>query len=364
MRKYLVLVIGICFLFTTNVYSEAPKEIQSSGSISSQVISKESVTSPYMITGESLVGLLKEMVDFDIEDTSIAYHRKTGKLFVKNTPKNQALVQKVLAQLRTYEARQVMIEARIIEVFSFDGFDLGVDWSNINLDKNNSMHNVAGDISLPSSGWGNTSLNPLDNLNLTYGYVSGLQAFDFRLTALERDNKINTLSSPKIVCFNNQRANIKIETATDYVSRIDVDTIYAGTSGSTPSVHTSVDVETAVEGILLDVTPTINTDNTSITLELHPTVIELVSLTSVDLNNGESISVPKYVRRSADTTVSLKDGGTIVIGGLMKRTEKTDVRKVPILGDIPLIGNFFRAETKYEEKSSLLIFITAKIKDN
>lgn len=73
--------------------------------------------------------------------------------------------------------------------------------------------------------------------------------------------------------------------------------------------------------------------------------------------------MPKYVRRSADTTVSIKDGGTVVLGGLVKRTKLNEVSKVPLLGDMPLIKNFFRTETTFEQKSNLIIFITAKIID-
>jgi general secretion pathway protein D len=111
----------------------------------------------------------------------------------------------------------------------------------------------------------------------------------------------------------------------------------------------------------MDVTPTIDANGENITLDLHPTVVELVSLESVDLGASGTIRVPKYVRRSADTTVSVVDGGTVVLGGLMKRTKSKEVRKVPFLGDIPLIKNLFRSETTYEKKSNLIIFITAKI---
>ena len=92
------------------VYAKAPAEIKSSDTIASQLIGKEDLGAPYMVTGASLVGLLKELVDFEIDGSNIVYHRKTGKLFVKNTPKNQALIKEILQQVRTYEARQVMNE--------------------------------------------------------------------------------------------------------------------------------------------------------------------------------------------------------------------------------------------------------------
>lgn len=359
--KQLRLVLAVWLGLAQSVaWAAAPAEVRSSETISSQLVSKDGVNSPYMVTGESIVGLLKEMVDFDSEGSGIVFHRKTGKLFVKNTPQNHEVIKDILAKVRSYKPQQVLIEARIIEVNSFEGFDIGVDWTNLQRQRNNGKHTFGGSIDLPSGNWGDNSLNPLNELNLSYGLLSGQNSLNVTLTALEQDGKVNTLSSPKIICFNNQRANIKIEESTDYVSKITTTTIF---TNDNPNVESSADVETAVEGIVLDVTPTIDTDGDSITLDLHPTVVELVSLESVDLGSSGTIRVPKYVRRSADTTVSVRDGGTVVLGGLMKRTKSNEVRKVPLLGDVPLIKNLFRSETTFEQKSNLIIFITAKIVD-
>lgn len=342
------------------LFATAPAEIRSSKTIASQLVSKDGVASPYMVTGESIVGLLKEMVDFDIEGVGIVFHRKTGKLFVKNTPQNQEVVQDIISKVREYKPKQVLIEARIIEVNSFEGFDIGVDWTNLKRKNSNGKHTFSGNIDLPSGNWGDVALNSLNQLNLSYGLLSGQNSLNVTLKALEEDGKVNTLSSPKIICFNNQRANIKIEESTDYVAKITTTTIF---TNDNPNVESSADIETAVEGIVLDVTPTISTDEKSITLDLHPTVVELVSLESVDLGDSGTIRLPKYVRRSADTTVSIKDGGTVVLGGLVKRTKLNEVSKVPLLGDMPLLKNFFRTETTFEQKSNLIIFITAKIID-
>lgn len=346
------------FLYASTLCAVAPKEISNNDTISTQLVNPEGLQSPYMVTGASVVGLIKDLADFDIEGTSVVFHRRTGKLFVKQTPQNHKLIEDVLAQIRNHQSQQIMIEARIVEVVSFEGRDIGVDWTNLNKSSNNGENTLSGSIDLPSGDWGPETLNPLNSLNLSYGMLKGSTTLDVTLSALEKDGKVKNLSSPKIICFNNQRANIKIETATDYVARIDTTTVF---TNDNPNVNVSTDVETAVEGIVLDVTPSINTDGEQITLDLHPTVVELVSLDEVSLGNNGSIRVPKYVRRTADTTVKMKDGGTVVIGGLLKRTKSTDVRKVPLLGDIPLIKNLFRAETTYDQKSNLLIFITAKI---
>ncbi len=360
--KHLKIILSILLILNMAVmgYAKAPAEIGTSGAISNQLVDKEGAASPNVITGESLVGLIKQLVDFEDKNTNIVFHRKTGKLFVKNTPKNQKIISDILAKLRNYDARQIMIEARIVEVSSFEGFDIGIDWTNISKPDGSGRNTYSGSLDFASGSWGDTTLAAANQLNVAYGYLNGSTTLDVTLRALEQNGKINTLSNPQLMCFNNQRANIKIETTEDYVSKVTTDTVY---SGDNVDVHTNTEVDTATEGIVLDVTPSINSDNKYISLELHPTVIELVSLSEISLAGGDTIKVPKYVKRSADTTVNVEDGGTVVIGGLMKRTDRTDVRKVPILGDMPFIKNLFRAETKYEDKSNLLIFITAEIKD-
>lgn len=350
--------VGLLLSVSPMIYAAAPSEIHNSETIASQLVSQDSVRAPHMVTGSAIVGLLKEMVDFELDGSSVVFHRKTGKLFVKNTPKNQESVQNVLKQIRDYKPQQVMIEARIVEVTSFEGMDIGVDWTNFARSKDNGKHALTGSSDLSSGNWGDTSLNPLNQLNLAYGYLSGTDTLDITLRALEQDGRVNTLSAPKVICFNNQRSNIKIEESTDYVSKITTTTVY---TNDNPNVESSAEVETAVEGIVLDVTPTIDSESENIMLDLHPTVVELVSLESVDLGASGTIRVPKYVRRTADTTVSVKDGGTVVLGGMMKRTKSKEIRRIPVLGHIPLIKRLFSAETEFEQKFNLMIFITAKI---
>ena len=360
--KKLGVILG-CLLGTSWLYAEAPAEIYNSQTVTSQLVTDQSSAAPYMVTGESLVGLVKELVDFEGEGTSIAFHRKTGKLFVKQTPQGQKVVQSVLQQIRDYEPLQVMIEARIIEIDFFEGKDLGSAWDTFNKAFDSGEHTLSGAIPLADGSWGDVLLNPANELDLKYGFLRGSTKVDISIKALEQVGNVNTLSAPKIICFNNQRSNIKIETRTDYLARLDTTTVV---SGNTSNTNQSADIETAVEGIVLDVTPTISRDGDKITLDLHPEVVELVKFDTVTLNNTggqQVIKTPQYVKRTADTTVTVLDGGTIVIGGLMRRKEESNVRKVPFLGDIPFMKHLFSRETVYEQRSSLLIFITAKIWD-
>lgn len=322
-----------------------------------QMISGDDVQAPYMVAGESLVGLLKNTVDFDLDGSRIVFHRGTGQLFVRQTARNHDVIEEILEDLRSYQPLQVMIEARIIEVDMFEGEDFGTTFDQLSLSLGQGAQ-LQGSSKLPTGQWGNQALLSSEELNLSFLSTGSDFSINATLKALEQRGMLQTLSSPKIICFNNQRANIRIETSTDYIASIDSTTI---SSTATTNVQLSTDIQTAVEGIVLDVTPSIQLDDHTIVLEIHPEVVELVSLDQIELRDGSQISTPKYVRRTADTTVTLVDGGTVVIGGLMRRTQEKARSQVPVLGEIPILGHFFSRDTTYDKKSNLLIFITAKV---
>ena len=122
---FLIVIIEV-FARVPYVEALAPESITSDEVITIQVSGGiEGVASPFIVPGESLITLITDMVNFEEEGTNIVFHRPTGKLFVRNTPENINHVESILEELRTYVADEILIEARIIEVTSFDGTDLG-----------------------------------------------------------------------------------------------------------------------------------------------------------------------------------------------------------------------------------------------
>lgn len=356
----------IFFLVTFSVFVK----VVSADDVAQMITNKEAAR-PYTITGESLIALIKEMVELK-DGSSIAFHRQTGQLFVRATEANHKLVENILESLRNFKARQVIIEARFVELRNFEGIDIGFELRNIYFKTKKGTADIefkttpgqTSAIDFAAGSWGKfmSTVNPALNLFATLN-ARGLD-IDSVLRSLAQKVKVDTLSAPRIMCFNNQRANIRVATQTNYVKQISGDAV-STTTGTTTTVNVTVD--TAMEGVSLDVTPTYNEKLNTITLELHPAVV------SADLSNTQtittstsvanSVTLPIFVDQTIDTTVTIPDGGTVVLGGLITERMRNDIRKVPILGDIPIVEFFFSYKTKYKDKSILLIFITAKAKE-
>jgi general secretion pathway protein D len=336
-----------------------------------QVVTNKETARPYVITGESLIALIKEMAELK-DDSSIAFHRQTGQLFVRTTEVNHKTVENILDSLRNFKTRQVIIEARFVELRDFDGVDIGFELNNIYFKTKNTATKTevmttpgqTSAVDFAAGSWGKflSNVNPGLTLFTTLA-AKGLE-LDTVLKALAQKVKVDTLSAPRIMCFNNQRANIRVATQTNYVKQISGDAV-STTTGTTTTVDVTVD--TAMEGVSLDVTPTYNEKLNTITLELHPAVVSADLSNTQTINTSTSVSnsvtLPVFVDQTIDTTVTIPDGGTVVLGGLITERMRNDIRKVPVLGDIPVMEFFFSYKTRYKDKSILLIFITAKAKE-
>jgi type II secretory pathway component GspD/PulD (secretin) len=148
------------------------------------------------------------------------------------------------------------------------------------------------------------------------------------------------LSSPRIITLNNKEAKIQVGT------KLPFSTVTIAQSGVSTQSITFVDV-----GIMLQVTPVINADN-RVRLKVKPEV----SLPGTTTSAGPQINT-----RNADTEVIIRDGETLVIGGLIDEETRQSVNKVPILGDIPVLGMFFRNSSDQKNRTELLIFLTPRI---
>ena len=164
-----------------------------------------------------------------------------------------------------------------------------------------------------------------------------------RIRALQDSGRLNVLSRPYILTSNNQMARITVG------SQVPVAT---GSSISTAGSQTTTDYNDV--GIILEVTPSINPDGL-VNMTIRP---EISTLTGQEITISQDLTLPVFSRRLAETKVAVKDGQTIVIGGLIQDEVRDNVVKVPLLGDIPLAGLLFRRTEKVKNKTELLIFLT------
>jgi type IV pilus assembly protein PilQ len=281
---------------------------------------------------------------------SVTVDARTNTMFVQDVPARLDDVRRLVAQLDV-PVRQVQIEARIViaddnfrrQLGTRFGSSAGITASGRNIGVSGSVSQAnsiargtlptefsAGDlnVNLPVAAAGSLGLT---FLNLGNGNVVNLE-----LSALEADNRGKVVSNPRIVTADKRKATITQGTEVGFQTQ-------ASSGGTTTQFKPAV--------LSLDVTPQITPDDRVI-MELD------IKKDSVGALIG---GVPSIETRTLKTQVIADNGETVVLGGIYEQTTRTDVTKVPLLGDIPLLGNLFKTTTKRDEKSELLIFITPRI---
>jgi type IV pilus assembly protein PilQ len=305
---------------------------------------------------------------------------KTNSLIITESMDGLVATERLISQL-DQRPRQVLIEAKLVEVSLSNSLNYGIQWDYFSRDtgkfmgKDGTSYNGTSVYPVPAVGASAVNLTDLNNGNmhnlngllgpgagalgrgtgvnlpassvfgaLTLGRITNNYFLNMTLTAAAAQGKVKVLSDPKIATLNNQPANINVTTSYPYVT-----SNVASTGVSTQKV------EYVITGIKLSVTPTINADG-RITLDINPDVSQPSASAAASITGA-----PAYDVRSAKTTVLVKDGETIVIGGLISDTVSDQIAKIPLLGDIPILGWLFRKKSKTRSRSELLIFVTPKI---
>jgi len=268
---------------------------------------------------------------------SIRMDERTNKIVVTDYPEKLKEITSIISAFDE-KTPQVLIDAQIIELKPFDKFEMGVDW-----DYWIKKHfKVTGNLPI-----GTTNRLLLGTAN-TAPDVKGQYKAILDLLRTIGDTKI--LSSPRIMALNNQEAKILVGAKDAYIT--------STTSLSGESTVTSQSVNFVDVGIKLYVTPTINRDG-FVTMKIKP---EISSATRTDIvSEGKITQIPIVTTSEAETTVMIKDGVTIIIGGLRKDEKYKTVKKIPLIGDIPLLGFFFRSTSNELKKVELVILLTPHI---
>ena len=304
----------------------------------------------------------------------------TGLLTITDTPPNQELA---LRLIREWDVgpKQIQIEAKFIEITFTDLDEMGVEWEFLRTDSpvatNFTGNAGAGTETLLSGMMGigtaaeafATAANPA-GLGLLVGkaLISGntLRAY---LKALSQSGKVNLLNAPRVTTLSGQMANIQVVRSFPYATgaeRTQID--LSGSTGEATDIFPveTYDIEEEIVGITLEVTPTVIEGSDIITLEIHPEVTKLdqqVPITGSAEFPG-NLGWPIIDTRTAQTSVMVRSGGTIVLGGLIQDQDSNTVeRKIPFLGDIPFLGNLFKYKYEHREKKNLIIFLTARLID-
>jgi general secretion pathway protein D len=289
---------------------------------------------------------------------TITSDKATNSLIVVASPTDYETIRDVIQKL-DIRRRQVYVEAAIIEMSLSKSRELGLEFQATNLNNLETSTKVSG---IGGTNFGNIAaaatgpagLATLTGLNV--GLVKGTFKFNgvefldigALLHALQSDSDVNVLSTPNILTTDNQKAEIMVGENVPFV----VSQTQSATTGGVPTYN----IDRKDVGITLKLTPQITSDD-NVRLDIYQEISDIITTAGINPN----LLGPSTSKRSASTTVVVKDRQTMVIGGLIRDNVTSSTSKVPFLGDIPLLGWLFKFKTTRVEKTNLMIFITPYI---
>ena len=271
---------------------------------------------------------------------SIEFDARSNTLVVTDIPSKIDEIGAMIVALDK-DDKEVFIEAKIYQIELSDEYQMGVKWDKVfsKVGKNTTL-SLGGNFPLPATV---TSLG-----TASVGTLSGGNLTDV-LQVLDTFGKQRNLSSPRLAVVNNQEASILIGTTTPYATSTTITT--------TTQPVTSESVSFIDTGVKLHVTPTIHDDG-YVTMKIKP---EISSTEGTSYKDGNGNLIPIVDTSEVQTTVRVKDGVTIIIGGLMKDERNNTKSKIPILGDIPILGKAFGNTDRSMKKTEIVIFLTPHI---
>ena len=283
----------------------------------------------------------------DQDGAKVVVSPQSGLVTVRGFPSDIQAVKEFIKRSEQNLTRQVVLEAKIVEVALDDDYQQGINWQNVlsnDGDTNFSFSTSAGSIGNQiSAGLGGVTSLSFSNVDFS-GVVS----------LLKTQGNVQVLSSPRVTATNNQKAVIKVGEDEYFVTDVSNTTV----TGTATSTSPQIELEPFFSGIALDVTPQISSEG-EVLLHVHPSVTEISEQTKVVTLNEEQIVLPLAQSniRETDTVIRAKSGEIVVIGGLMQSSMSDGESRVPFLGAIPVLGNLFKSKQDSDKKKELVILL-------
>ncbi|HBC71171.1 MAG TPA: pilus (MSHA type) biogenesis protein MshL [Coxiellaceae bacterium] len=326
---------------------------QQSGSMPSGII-QTSTTSKFW----ELMQLNLTAIIGTLDGRSIVVNPRSGVIIVKAYPDELRNVARYLDSIQNIIHRQVIIEAKILEVELKAQFQSGINWKLLGLSQGftSALNNRTG--ATPDDS-GNkfsttelpTSFSSFFSANTTYGGT-----FSSLINLLNDQGNVNVLSSPRVATINNQKAVIKVGNDKFFVTNVSSNT--NSSSGSSTNTTANITLTPFFSGISLDVTPQID-ENGNVTMHIHPIVSSVIKDTQTFKVNGEDQILPLAASstRESDSIVRAKNGQVIVIGGLIQNSGENYQASTPGADRLPGIGGLFKSKNKLSRKFELVILL-------
>ncbi len=283
-------------------------------------------------------------------EVTVVGDEKSNSVLVNASPRYMEKVKSVIEELDV-DPPQVLIEVLLAEVTLDTSEDLGLQFARFSIGDTN----VAGGFGLARGNFASTLPDVPGLIGLAPALFGGVTVpniaignadFDLLLNALASQNRVELLSNPSVMVANNSPGKIQVG-----------DTVRLPTAVSFNSAGQQSSVAPEEVGVILNVTPSINPDG-FVRMKIEP---EISRISKESTKISENFQSPIINRRRATTTVTVKDGQTVVIGGLIQDRYERIEKKIPLLGDIPIIGLLFRNKSEATSKTELLIVLTPHV---
>ncbi|MEI6893749.1 MAG: pilus (MSHA type) biogenesis protein MshL [Colwellia sp.] len=285
------------------------------------------------------------------EGRSVIVSPHAGLITVRALPREITAVKKFLSATETHLHRQVIIEAKIMEVTLSDDYQQGIEWGDL-----------LGQMGSADIGYSTTGAVISNVISSAIGGVSTITVdkvingrdFSAVIQLLQTQGNVQVLSSPRITVTNNQKALIKVGEDEYFVTEVSSTT----TTGTSTTTTPEVELTPFFSGIALDVTPQISADG-SVILHVHPSVT-VINEQNKTIQIGEEILILPLAQssvRESDTIIRAQSGEVVIIGGLIETYNIDQESKTPILGDIPFLGELFTSKIQTSQKRELVIML-------
>jgi MSHA biogenesis protein MshL len=299
---------------------------------------------------------------------SVVINRQSGVIIVRAVPSELRDVADYISRTQTSVTRQVVLEAKIVEVELNKAYQAGINWAAVFRD--NGRTYTLGQANPPGGFDRDPLLPPGDSVtvqpgNPLTGFVTDILGGAFSIAVdtpdfnafielLGAQGRTRVLSSPRVSTLHNQKAIIKAGIDEFFVTGIESDT----TTGTATTTSVRVELTPFFSGVALDVTPQISDEN-NVLLHIHPAVSDVRDQTKQLTFSGSTSTLPLALSeiRESDSIVKARNGQVIVIGGLMRESRQRDNYKTPLLGDVPGIGRLFRSERDASNTVELVILL-------
>lgn len=286
-------------------------------------------------------------------------NRLTGTVMVTATKRNMQKIEQYLTTIKAVMNRQVLIEAKVIEVSLTDSLKYGIDWSFLR-EWSHGSHNWTIGGSTKDFTAVIPSTSPYTDIRFSLT-TTAIKDFSAIIKALSQFGDVRTLSNPRLSIMNGQTSLLSVGRNFTFISKAESNVTTSGTGS--PIITYTVETSNLLSGLIIGIVPYID-DKDEIYLTITPVISNLINInekTYGSVGAQTTIQLPIVDLRELSTTAKVKDGDIVIIGGLIKKEESLVENKTPILGDIPIIGTLFKGHDRVNANTELVILIQPRI---